>query len=119
MSALLAFAVVFGIFALSACDKSVKLNGKYEIFSAESGGITLSKDDLAELEMNMTMEFIGNEVTLMGNSGEDASGTYKIEGDQLTISNNGEELTGTLSDENNTITLVETESSVTIVLKKA
>ncbi|MGI6200089.1 MAG: lipocalin family protein [Christensenellales bacterium] len=72
--------------------------GTWKLTSGEAQGITVSLDQLSQLGVNadMTMEFKGGKFTANFN-GEQGSGSYKIDGDTITMSENGQEMTGTIS----------------------
>ena len=102
--------------ANSCGGKSEPLGGKYIITSMESGGEKISGSDLKALGMEFYLEFLDNGVC-KGNI-LIAPGTYKLDGENLTVSIDDEEmpeeLTGTYV--NNKVTLMRGDTKM--VFKK-
>lgn len=88
---------------LAACSSATggtdAMAGTWELSSAEASGITLSKEALSSMGLSdgLTMEFNGGKFTA-NFAGETGEGTYKIEGDKVTMTSQGEDLVGTLVD---------------------
>jgi hypothetical protein len=120
LALILAAITALGIFAFTACGGDSGISGKYELDSAEASGITITKEDLISYGMDMSMEFkSGGKVTMSLNGEDGYEGTYKVDGDNITITDDTEAVVeGTLSDGGKTITILEPSSGVTMILKK-
>lgn len=95
------------IFVLVACGGGKDPTGTYKLTKMGSGDLAMSVDELAELagmDMDVTLELTkDNKFTLdMGlladEEGEALSGTWKIDGDSLTLDVEGEEAVCTYDD---------------------
>ena len=104
---------------LAACSSVTggtdAMTGTWELSSAEASGITLSKEALSSMGLSesLTMEFNGGKFTA-NFAGETGEGTYKIDGDKVTMTSEGEDMVGTLVDNELRIE----ESGATLIFTK-
>ena len=104
---------------LAACSSATggtdAMTGTWELSSAEASGITLSKEALSSMGLSesLTMEFYGGKFTA-NFAGETGEGTYKIDGDKVTMTSEGEDMVGTLVDNELRIE----ESGATLIFTK-
>ena len=93
------------ILGLAACGGGGKNPvGVYKVTKRSSDGIEMTTEEMTEMfgmEIEMTLElkddntFVLDLGVLMAEDEEGASGTWKLDGDSLTLSANGEDLTTT------------------------
>ena len=104
---------------LAACSSATggtdAMTGTWELSSAEASGITLSKEALSSMGLSesLTMDFNGGKFTA-NFAGETGEGTYKIDGDKVTMTAEGEDMVGTLVDNELRIE----ESGATLIFTK-
>ena len=102
--------MLFVALSTNSCGgKPEPLGGKYTLTSMESGGEKISGSDLKSLGMEFNFEFHDNGVCNASMFGLEAEGTYKLDGEKLTITirnddNEDKELSGTYA--NNKVTLM-------------
>lgn len=98
--------VLMMVLGLAACGGGDGKNaaGVYKVTKISSDGIEMTTEEMAELfgmEVEMTLElkddntFVLDMGFLMAEGEEGASGTWKLEGDTLTLSADGEDITTT------------------------
>ena len=107
-----ACSMLFVAFSASSCGskKSEPLGGKYTLTSMEAEGQKISGKDLKTLGMEFEIEFLENGVCNISVFGMEEEGTYKLDGEKLTITNDDKELSGTYA--KNKVTLNVDESKM-------
>ena len=104
--------LIFSAAMLTACgDEDAGLTGTYRLTEVTEGGETLDASLLLEFGLDISefyVEFLDNSRFRMVTFDESEEGTYKLDGNTLTLSADGETIPATINNNAITIELDET-----------
>lgn len=112
---LLATTMVLG---LASCGSSDPMEGTWKVNGGSAGGQEVTAEQLESFGMDMTMECKDGKITVSmsqdGEESQEGEGTYKVDGDKVTLESNGDTMEGTLDGD----TFTFEQSGVTLEMKK-
>ena len=112
------------VLALTACGGGTKMEGKYVISAMKIGDMDylallkeMSGSDV-NLEDIMSFEFSGDNKVKGLSDGDEATGTYKLDGKKLTITIDGEDMVGTVDGKSFTVEMEEDGEKMSMTFTK-